>query len=84
MLSAPKSFIAVLAAFAVLAVLISPALDELPGTAPHLLHHTVSLAVISVPLLFQVVHSESQRPETRLKKIASGTDLLILECTRLC
>jgi hypothetical protein len=82
--SLPKSFIAVLAAFAVLAVLISPALDELPGTAPHVLHHSITLSVISVPHLFHSVELIRQTHVTSLKKLVSGTDLLILECTRLC
>ena len=82
--SLPKSFVAVLAAFAVLAVLISPALDELPGTAPHVLHHSITLSVISVPHLFHSLELTRQTHVTSLKKLVSGTDLLILECTRLC
>jgi hypothetical protein len=82
--SLPKSFLAVLGFFAVLAVLISPALDELPGTAPHILHHSVTLSVISVPHLFHSVELTRQMHVTSVKKLVSGTDLLILECTRLC
>jgi hypothetical protein len=81
--SLPKSFIALLAAFAVLAVLISPALDELPGTAPHVLHHSITLSVISVPQLFHSLKLTLQTHVTSLK-LVSGTDLLILVCTRLC
>jgi hypothetical protein len=82
--SFPKLLIAVLAAFAVLAVLISPALDELPGTAPHILHHSITLSIVSVPHLFDSVELTRQTHVTSLKKLVSGTDLLILECTRLC
>jgi hypothetical protein len=82
--SLPKSFLALLAAFAVVAVLISPALDELPGTAPHILHHSVTLSVISVPQLFHIVELTRQTQVMSAKKLVSGTDLLTLECTRLC
>jgi len=41
--------VAVAAAACVLAVLISPALDELPSTAPHAFHHAAFLFVSILP-----------------------------------
>jgi hypothetical protein len=79
----PKSAIALLAALGVLVVLITPAFDELPSTAPHTMHHTITLSVSIVPLL---LHTAFHGPihETETAKLLGGADLICLNCTRLC
>ena len=74
---------ALLAAVAVLAVLISPAPDELPGTTPHFDHYASVFAsfLLSVPQLVTCLSAGLASPVLALKRTL---DLLTLECTRLC
>lgn len=78
-----KTAIALLAALGVLVVLITPAMDELPSTAPHSLHHTIALSVTSTVFLPNILLHERIHGTT-LAKLLSGADLLSLNCTRLC
>jgi hypothetical protein len=78
-----KTAIALLAALGVLVVLITPAMDELPSTAPHSLHHTIALSVSGATLLPKILLHERLH-ETTLARLLSGTDLISLNCTRLC
>jgi hypothetical protein len=78
-----KTAIALLAALGVLVVLITPAMDELPSTAPHSLHHIIALSVSSAAFLPKILLHERIHGTT-LAKLLSGADLLSLNCTRLC
>jgi hypothetical protein len=79
----PKTLITLLAVFAVFAVLVSPAPDELPGTTPHFGHYTPVLIATFLSLrntagsAFETLTSLMQSPS----RVA---DRLTLQCTRLC
>lgn len=80
----PKSWVAViaiLAAFAVLFVLITPAPDELPTTTPHALGKVLPPTSVSVFLPLQPLLSDG--PELRLSAPLTTTDLQAALCTRL-
>jgi hypothetical protein len=78
-----KTAVALLAVLGVLVVLITPAMDELPSTAPHSLHHTIALSVTSIVFLPKILLHE-RIDGTTLARLLSGTDLISLICTRLC
>lgn len=80
----PKSAVALLAALGVLVVLITPAFDELPSTAPHSQHLPVTLAVSVVPSLLLHVVFSGLRHEPVSARLVTGSDLLSLNCSRLC
>jgi hypothetical protein len=67
----------------VLVVLITPAFDELPSTTPHSQLLTVTLAVSVVPSLLHLAFS-GLRHEPISARLLSGSDLLSLNCSRLC
>jgi hypothetical protein len=72
------AFIAVLAVFT---VLVTPAFDELPSTAPHSAHSfgpPIAVVLASIALVVA-----GQLP-VRIGRLIAGTDLLLLTCTRLC
>ena len=73
--------IAFLAVLAVFTVLVTPAFDELPSTAPHSAQSfgppiTMMLASIAVVVVGQL--------PKRIGRLIAGTNLLLLTCTRLC
>ena len=78
-----RVLIALLAAFAVAAVLISPAPDELPGTTPHfdLYAAVFTTFLLSAP---QLVSLPGIGDGAQLQSPSLAVDLLTLECTRLC
>jgi len=75
--------VALLAAVGVLVVLITPAPDELPSTAPHSLHHVIALSVTSLAFEAKISLHEHVH-ESHLIRLLSGVDLISLICTRLC
>jgi hypothetical protein len=80
----PKSWvavIAVLAAFGVLFVLITPALDELPTTGPHALVKVLPPTSVAIYLPFKPLLSD--RSEAQFGTLLTTTDLLAVLCTRL-
>ena len=80
----PKSWVAVIAivaAFGLLFVLITPALDELPTTGPHALVKVLSPT--SVSFFLPVKPLLSDRSEVQLTTPPTTTDLLAALCTRL-
>jgi hypothetical protein len=78
-----KTAIALLAALGVLVVLITPAMDELPTTAPHSMHHTIALSVTSTVFLPKIL-LQQRIHGTMLARLVNGADLISLNCTRLC
>ena len=75
--------IAVAAATCVLTVLITPAADELPRTAPHHnLHHLIFVSIAITPPL-PAGTALPQAPGSALRAFR-GADLLSLTCVRLC
>jgi len=82
----PKSWIAVVAlvaAFGVLFVLISPAPDELPSTGPHSLHKAFALvASYFSPLAPEIVTGLQLQLVVNVFLISE--DLIALTCSRLC
>jgi hypothetical protein len=74
---------ATVAAIAVLTVLITPAMDELPSTAPHASQMTVVLYIAAIPLILPQFFPALQWP-TRSLRLSGGIDLISLTCTRLC
>jgi hypothetical protein len=77
-----RALVALLIVFAVFAVLVSPAPDELPGTTPHLTLYALTfvftiLSVGDIASHFTELDASMQLP-------ADGNDLLILQCTRIC
>ena len=80
----PKSWvavIAVLAAFGVLFVLITPALDELPTTGRHALVKVLPPTSIAIYLSLKPLLSH--RSEVQFGTVLTTTDLLAVLCTRL-
>lgn len=80
----PKSWvagIAILAAFAVLFVLITPASDELPTTGPHALVNVSppTSVAIYLPAPLQLC----DRSEVQFSTPLTANDLLAVLCTRL-
>lgn len=81
---APKSWvrvIAIVAAFGVLFVLISPALDELPTIGPHALLKILPPTAVSIYLPLNSLLSD--RSEAQFSPPLSSNDLLAVLCTRL-
>ena len=73
--------LACLAALAVLTVLVTPAFDELPSTAPHPAHSVAApVAVVFTSIVITVVDKLS----VQIGRVVAGTDLLLLTCSRLC
>lgn len=80
---AGKCVVAAVAAICVLTVLITPAFDELPGTVPHIFHEAITLPVAINPYLLRIA-SASPHADPTAARVLSGSDLLLLTCTRLC
>ena len=81
---APKSWvrvIAIVAAFGVLFVLITPALGELPTTGPHALLKIMPPTSVSIYLPLNQLLSD--RSEVQFKPPLATDDLLAVLCTRL-
>jgi hypothetical protein len=82
----PKFWIAVVAlvaAFGVLFVLITPAPDELPSTGPHSLNKAIALVASGLAPLVQETYTEAQS-RLALPPVISCGSLLFLICTLLC
>ena len=80
----PKSWVAVIAivaAFGVLFVLVTPAPDELPTTGPHALVKV--LLPIAVSMYLPLQPRLSDRSELQGSSPLTATDLLAVLCTRL-
>lgn len=75
--------IAVFAAIAVLVVLITPAPDELPSTGPHAL---TKIFLAPAGGIYLSLNGSSPRHGIEMRVIVAwaGTDLLSFNCTRLC
>ena len=74
---------ALLAAFGVLFVLITPASDELPSTGPHSLNKTFTLVLTYFSLLpAEIVTGLQLQLATDVCLISD--DLIALTCARLC
>ncbi len=78
-----KSAIVILAALAVCAVLITPALDELPSALPRVLHHAIALPVTNASVDWRA-DAAGYQPSVSVAVHASPADLLSLMCARLC
>ena len=78
-----RCLIALLAALAVFAVLVSPAPDELPGTTPHLTLFALTLASAFISLA-DLPSRLNDKLRAFMLLPADGDDLLTLQCTRLC
>ena len=74
---------AVAAAACVLTVLITPAPDELPSTAPHALHYLVFVFVTINPVALHTGFGNEQIHFSN-PVLHSGTEWLSFTCTRLC
>ena len=85
MRGATKCALVILAAAAVLAVLITPALDELPCTvgkrAPHL---TALVWVAAIFPLFPFLSSVAVYPCNTKTQFSRAMDVLSSDCTLLC
>jgi len=80
----PKSWVAViaiLAAFAVLFVLFTPAPDELPTTGPHALVNITRPTAVAMYLSTKLLLSD--RSEIPFSTTCATNDLLAVLCTRL-
>ena len=80
----PKSWVAViaiLAAFAVLFVLFTPAPDELPTTGPHALMNITPPTAVAIYLPTKLLLSD--RSEISFSTTLTINDLLAVLCTRL-
>ena len=73
--------IALLAVLAVFTVLVTPAFDELPSTAPHSAH---SFAPLVTVVFASTVLAVISQLSPRTGRVIRGTDLLLLTCSRLC
>ena len=78
-----KSAIAILAALGVCVVLITPALDELPTTLPHVVHHAIATPVMGGSVVVQT-RDFFHQPSILVAPLTRSSDLLSLMCTRLC
>jgi hypothetical protein len=73
--------LACLAALAVFTVLITPAFDELPSTAPHPAHSFAApVAVVFTSIVLTVL----DKLPVHFGRVVDGKDLLRLTCSRLC
>ncbi len=82
----PRSWIAIvalIAAFGVLFVLVSPAPDELPSTGPHSLHKMFVLAANYFGLLPPEVFTGLQL-QLAIHVLLTSDDVIALTCARLC
>ncbi|HJT69724.1 MAG TPA: hypothetical protein VJ731_05965 [Terriglobales bacterium] len=82
----PKSWIAIVAlvaAFGVLFVLISPAPDELPSTGPHALNKIFALAASYYSPLAPEILTNPQH-QLVIHVNLTCDDLISLTCARLC
>jgi len=75
-------YVVAFVALAVLVVLITPALDELPCTAVH--KSPVLASVTSAPLVFLPVLSAATQPIAGVKRAVIVDDVRSLTCTFLC
>src|SRR5215469_10577670 len=73
--------IAIIAAFGVLFVLITPAADELPATSPHAMIKIFPPTSASIYLLLNPLPSD--RPEVQFSTPFTANHLLAVLCTRL-
>ena len=78
-----SKWVAIVASFAVLVVLITPALDELPCSPRHIHCSILVLSSNSLLSLFPGIFLRQQRPSSLLA-VSGRTDLLSFTCTRLC
>ena len=79
----PRPAVALLAVVSVCAVLITPALDELPSTLPHTLIHFQSLPVTPVSVAMQVNLNFHMTTDGAAQR-RGADDFLYLMCTLLC
>jgi hypothetical protein len=75
--------VAVLASFAVLVILVTPAPDELPCFPRHIHCFVLILVSNSLLSLFEAILLRLQKPSCLLP-VSGRTDLLAFTCTRLC
>jgi hypothetical protein len=78
-----SKWVAVVASFAVLVILIMPALDELPCSPRHIHCSILVLAGNSLLPLFRAIFLRLQTPSSLLP-VSGQTDLLSFICARLC
>jgi hypothetical protein len=78
-----KSAIAVVAVLSVCAVLITPALDELPSALPHAVPHAITSLVPNAPVAVPITTSFGQ-PSISAAPLTPTGDPLSLMCIRLC
>lgn len=74
---------AIVAAVCVLVLLITPAPDELPRTAPHSLDKTISPLIVS-PFVIPLYELLGTPVLLAFARAAIRGNLLALTCTRLC